>query len=304
MSSNRGARVLLVFGFLAAWIGYDAWIASHVVLDPNATRAAAHALLQTPAVQRGLADELTTALDHQLPAAAKNPHTAPAVAAAVRDPRVTAAFANTIEHIHQAVVAKNDASGPRDFTSDGRPFNSALHDALAKRDPKLAAQVDRLPPLAVHVTSKDLPHIDDPRSTADVVMVLAIGAALMLITASLLMSHDRRSVGRAGRRVAFLAITPLLVFVVLPRFLMHASGDAPQIASVLLRAYGDRVLPSVILLVGAGLAVAIGALVWPRHRADSPVPTAPPQSYTGPTPSTPSWSTTPDQPTITEKMYL
>ena len=48
MASNRGARLLLVVGFLAAWIGYDAWLVSHVVLDPNATRAAAHALVETP----------------------------------------------------------------------------------------------------------------------------------------------------------------------------------------------------------------------------------------------------------------
>ena len=296
--------MLLVVGFLAAWVGYDAWIASQVVLHPNATRAAAHALLQTPAVQRGLADQLTTTLEHQLPAAAKDPHTAPAVAAAVRDPRVSAAFADTVARIHQAVITNDSPHGPRTFTIDGRALTSALHDALARRDPQLAAEVERVPPLAVHIKSKDLPHLNDPRSTADVVVILAISAALLLITASLLVRHDRRSIARAGRRTAFLAITPLLVFVVLPRVLTHASGDAPQIASALLRVYGNRVLPSAIALALVGLAIVVGAIVWPRHLAEPASTTAPLQSYTGPTPSpSPSWAT-PDQPTITKKMYL
>jgi hypothetical protein len=303
MGSNLGARALLVVRFLAAWIGYDAWVVSHVVLDPNSTRAAAHALLETPAVRRGLAHDLTRDLDRKLPAAAKNPRVRPAVAAALRDPRVTSAFADTVARIRQTILS--DGDGAR-FTVDGRALNDALHDALAPGDPRLAAQVERLPPLDVRVKADNLPHLHDPRTAADGVALLGIIAALLLITASLLLQHDRRSIARVGRRIAYLAITPLIVFAVLPpRVLAHASGDGPGIAAALLRTYGNRVLPSAVGLVIAGLAIVVGAIVWPRaggsatqSAADAP-PSDPRRAAAAPWPRS-----APDQPEITEKLYL
>jgi len=134
-----------------------------------------------------------------------------------------------------------------------------LYEAIAPTDPQLAVQILRAPPVPVNIGSTALPHLHDARPTADVVTVLATIAALLLITASLLLRHDRRSVARVGRRIAYLAVMPLAVFVILPRVLQHASGDAPQIAAALLRAYGDRVLPSAITIVFVGIAIAIGA---------------------------------------------
>jgi hypothetical protein len=302
VGSRAGARILLVLGFLAAWVGYDAWIVSHAVLDPNATRAAAHALLQAPAVRRGLADEITTQLDKKVPAAKEDPHAPAAVAAALSDPRVTGAFADTIAQIHTAVVSSAPAqSSDETFTIDGHALSNALYDALAPNDPQLAAQVRQAPPLTAHIKVKDMPKLHDPRSTADVVTLLAVMAALLLITASLLVQHDRRTIGRVGRRTAFLAATPLFVFVALPLVLSHGSGDAQQIVSELLRVYGHRVLPSAIVLAVVGLSVAVGAIVWPRAHVD-PATTRAVPPYTGPEPPRP--RTAPDQPAITEKMYL
>jgi hypothetical protein len=134
--------------------------------------------------------------------------------------------------------------------------------------------------------------------------VLAVIAALLLITASLLLQHDRRSIARAGRRTAFVAITPIAVLVVFPRVLSHASGDAPQIGSALLRVYGDRVLPSAIGLVIAGVVVVVGAVLWPRRgRAAEEAHARGVTPYTGPE-SSPRPRVSPDQPTITDKMYL
>ena len=98
-----------------------------MVLDPNATRAAAHALLETPAVRHRLAADLTKELERQLPAAAKDAHVSAAAAAAVRDPRVSAAFADTVAHIRQAILS--DGSGTRTFTVDG----TALDGGAARR---------------------------------------------------------------------------------------------------------------------------------------------------------------------------
>jgi hypothetical protein len=304
VTQKSGARILLVLGFLAAFVGYDAWIVSHAIFDPGATRAAAHALLEAPAVRQGLADQITTELYRQLPNAEQDPRARAAVAAALHDPRVANAFADTIAQIHAAVLSGAPTrTGEQTFTIDGHALSDALHDALAPHDPQLAAQVRTVPPLAVHIKANDMPRLHDPRSTADVVTVLAVMAAFLLITASLILQHDRRTIGRVGRRTAFLAFTPLIVFFALPGVLGHASGDAAQIASALLRVYGDRVLPSAIALIVIGLTIAISALVWPRHPLrDAHDAARRPPPYTGPEPPRP--RVAPDQPSITEKMYL
>jgi len=262
MKSNTAARLLLAVGFVAAVIGYDAWIASHVILDPNTTRSAAHALIENSAVRHRLADDLTQELERQLPTAADDAHLRAAAAAAVRDPRVANAFANTVVRIREAILA--DGSGKQTFSVDGRAVTGALHDALAPADPQLAAQVARLRPLEVNLESDNLAHVKDPRSGISVIAWLGIVAALLFITAALLLDHDRRAIERAGRRTAYLAATPLLVFAVLPHVLALSSSDAPQIASVLLRVLGRRVLPSAIALVVVGLAIVAGTTVWSR----------------------------------------
>src|SRR5436853_521112 len=83
----------------------------------------------------------------------------------------------------------------------------------------VAAQLERIPPLHVRVRAGDLPRVHDPRTTANMIAVLGILAALLLITASLLLDNDRPAIGRVGRRIAFLAFMPIVVFVVLPRVL-------------------------------------------------------------------------------------
>src|SRR5258708_25095886 len=161
------------------------------------------------------------------------------------------------------------------------------------------------PPLEVHMEAGKLPRFHDPRSAAGGVALLGLLAALLLITASLLLRHDRRSIARVGRRTAYLAITPLFVFVVLPRVLAHAAGDAPRLAAALLRTYGTRVLPAAVALVIIGLAVVVGAIVWPRRALAGTAPAA------NATPADTARGArsraavgTPDQPAITEKLYL
>ncbi len=266
--SGAAARALLVVGFLAAWIGYDAWIASHVVLDPGTTRSASHALLGSPTVRSALADTITAQIDRQLPAARSDPRVAPAIAQALRDPRVEAAFADTIAQIHQTVLSDSSTAS---FRIDSRALTDALHDEVAPTDPQLAAQILQAPPLNVSINAGNLPHARDARPIANVVTLLAAIAAILFVSASLLLQHGRRSIARVGRRIAYLAVMPIVVFEVLPRVLTHASGDAPQIAAALLRVYGNRVLPSAIVLAVVGVAIAIGALVWPPRRSRNSV---------------------------------
>ncbi len=127
---------------------------------------------------------------------------------------------------------------------------------------------------------------------------------MLFVTASLILVHDRRAFGRVGRRIAYLAITPIAVFVLLPRLLAHAPGDGPQIAAALLRVYGNRILPSTVALIVVGVAIAVAAMLSPRHHLDDfDAPGSTSSRFTGP-PPTPRPGRGPDQPTITEKLYL
>jgi hypothetical protein len=300
MGSNRGARLLLAVGFVAAFIGYDAWIVSHAILDPGTTKSAAHALIESSAVRNRLADDLTKELEQQLPTATADPHVRAAAAAAVRDPRVADAFAETVVRIREAILS--DGSGKQTFTVDGRALTAALHDALLPVDPQLAAQVARSRPLEVKLESDNLSHVNDPRSGVNVIAWLGIVAALLFVTAALLLDPERRTIARAGRRTAYLAVTPLLVFALLPHVLSLSSSDAPQIASALLRVVGDRVLPSAIALVLVGLAIVAGTIVWPR---DLMTPRARKRPALPAEPA--DWRRTrvaPEPTTISEKTYL
>lgn len=299
MRRDPVARILLGLAFVAAWIGYDAWIVSHVVLDPATTRAAAHAVLQTEPVRRGLANALTDQLVQHVPEAAHDPNVRPAVAQALRDPKVVAAFAATAARIHTAVL---DGRGDATFTVDGRAVSSALRDALARRDPALAAAVAQAGPIAIPIRTHDAPGARDPRSTATTVAALAIMAALLLATAALMRDHSRRAIARAGRRLAYLAVAPLLLLVALPTLLDGMAGEVPQVAAVLLRAYAHRVTPSAIAFLVAGVSVALTAYVLPRRAAQLEPPQPPSSPYTGPPPRPEPAPAEPGR--ITEKLYL
>jgi hypothetical protein len=137
---------------------------------------------------------------------------------------------------------------------------------------------------------------------AEELAILGIVAALLFLTASLLRQHDRHAFGRVGRRIASLSVVPLVAFLVLPRVLEQLSGNTPQVASVLLRTYGRRVLPSAFGLVIVGLLVALGSAIWPR-REEAGVPAAAVTPYAGPPPR-PRPVGAPENASITEKLYL
>jgi len=306
MGSKLPARVFLVLGFLAAWIGYTSWYTARIAFDPGATRAAAHAILTAPPVQRGLADQMTTQVDRELKAAGAGQKVTDAVHAAIRDPRVANAFADALAQVHQALLVDKGEQ----ITIDTRALTSAVHDALAKQDPDLAKQFAKHGPIAVHLGGKDLPHLGAAHRTVETVSLLAILAALVLIAGSLVLCHERKVFVRVGRRTAMLSLGPLLAFVVVPFVLAHIGGNVAPIASAVLRAYRGRVLPSALVLLVAGLAVMLAAMAArlvvrpaPEATAESEPQAAPPQPlgrFAAPNPLHPS----PGEPAITETLYL
>ena len=292
MSANVIARVLLTLGFIAASIGYSSWTAQRTILDPSATQGATHALLATPAVNTMLTRELHTALTPLLAAAAPKPakHVGPkraalnaraakdahmrlnaAIDAAVRDPRFIGAFEDAITSLHRSVLA----GGAGQVTLDPRAVTTALNRAIARIDPKLAPRTKGLKAVSVPIGGADLPHIGDVRHEARVIRNCAVAIAVVLIGGALLLAHDRKTFRRVGRRTAFLALAPALVFLAVPRVLAASHNSAMSVSAAVLEAYGHRVLPSAAIFAVGGLSIWLMALALPKRRAteaDAPPP--------------------------------
>lgn len=291
MSSKIIARVLLTLGFLAASVGYSSWTAQRTFFDPAATQGATHALLATPAVKSMLTREIRTALQ---PALAQAQGVAPkgagararaasaaevklnaAIDAAVSDRQFISAFEHAITSLHEGVLS-GDAS---QVTLDSRAVTDALNKAIARIDPKIAPKTKKLRPVSVPIGGSELPHIGDIRHNVTVVGNSAIAIAMLLIGGALLLAHDRKMFGRAGRRVAFLALPPALVFVVAPRLLESSHNSAMSVSATILRAYGHRVLFSAAILAVVGISTWLIAMAIPRRRRPEPDPPPPPGEY-------------------------
>src|SRR5215212_9049998 len=201
MKSSTGARILLAIGFLAASFAYTAWIATRTAFNPDATQRAAHTLLTTDAVQKDLREQLGTQVAKELHQTNVDPRVKAAATEALRDPRVVGAFATAVADTHRALLDNVDGT----VTLDTSAVTEAVQDALAARDPKLAARLSQQPQsLELKLDAKSLPQLGKARDAARTVMWLGALAALFLIGASLLLDHDRRAVARAGRRIAYL----------------------------------------------------------------------------------------------------
>jgi len=254
MRNSLGARVLLVIGFVAASLSYGGWVALRTVLDPGATHVVARNIVATPEVQKNLADQLQTEVDKELGEAHASPQVRRAVDQAVRDPRVAEAFADALSTVQRAVLSNSGTT----VTLDARSLTSAVDDALAHTDPTLAAQLAQQAPLTATIDANKVPHLGRIHDDAQSVFVLAGLAALLLVGASLTLDHTRKAIARAGRRVAYLSIAPVLGFVLLPHLL--GTTGATGVARVALEAYGSRVVPSGIALLIIGVAVVVASM--------------------------------------------
>jgi hypothetical protein len=302
MRSGIGARILLSIGFLAAMVSLDSWIATRTVMDTAATRGMAGALLANPVVQRSLGDQVAKQVDQQLGAARNDPRIKAASAQAVRDPRVRRAFSDALARAHAALLG----DGKRVVVINSRVLTGAVHDALATRDPKAAAELARQKPLNVKLDLSKAPSLGHARDVARNAIWMALVAALLLVGGSLLLAHDRRAIRRLGRRIAYLAIGPLLIFEALPIFLESRTGDGPAVAAVVVRSYSSQVLPFAIALVVAGIVVVLGSFVG-RRRAPNPASPSPGEPFR-PEPVSPYRAAFPPPPALPvpdeERLYL
>jgi hypothetical protein len=259
VTTKIAARVLLALGFLAASISYGSWIVSRTVLDPSATRHATRALLNAPPVRASLARELHDALAPRLGRAVSDRKLDTSIRAAVADPRFVRAFDDAVATLHAAILS--DKSGR--ITLDAHQVTAALRAAIARHDPALAKRVRTLGAVTVSIGRKHVPHIGGVAHGVGRVGSLATALAILLIAGALLLVRDQSMIGRVGRRIAYLAIGPILAFVVIPRLLDANRGDAYVVAASILRGYGRQVVLSALVLAVAGISTWLVALAVP-----------------------------------------
>jgi hypothetical protein len=258
MRKRGPGRWLLVLGFIAASFSYGGWMLMATVLDPSATTAVARRVIATPVVQDNLAKQIRTQVDSELRDAHADPQVQRAVDAAIRDPRVAAAFANAVGDVQRALLSNS----PQTITINSRALTSALHDALERIDPQLAAQVAKQPPVSATIDASKAPHLRSIHNAADLVAVLGAIVALALIGTALKLNHSRKAIARFGRRVAYLSITPMLAFVVLPAVVpSHGAADVIRVA---MEEYAGRVVPSALAFLGLGVMIVIASLFMRR----------------------------------------
>lgn len=257
MRSNIGARVLLALGFIAASLAYSGWWASRTVFDSAATGRAAHALLASPAVQHDMAQQLGDQLSRQLGRADSDPHVTAAVTTALHDPRVITAFSDAVEEVHAALLGNDRET----VTLDTTALTKSVRSALEKEDPQLAARLSKTAAFKADIDSSKLPALGHLHDLGRDAVFLGALAALLMLGCSLLMAHDRKSIGRFGRRLAYMSFPPLVLFVLVPMWL-H-SGTSGAVAAAL-KSYRGGVLPSAFALVGAGALIALVAALAPK----------------------------------------
>jgi hypothetical protein len=302
VTSKIVARVFLTLGFLAASVSYSSWTAQRTILDPAATRGASHALLSTPALQAMFAKQIRTALLPVLGTTVNVPKLNAAIDRAVADPRFVGAFEDAIVSLQKGVLSDGSNRGP--VTLDASAVTTAIHDALARTAPKMANKAAKVQSVKIPIGGKDIPHVGDAIHKVRTVGRTALAVAILLVGGALLLVHDRKMFRRVGRRTAFLAIAPVLVFVVLPHVLLSMHKSPLAVSGAMLQSYGHRVVFSAAVLAIVGGSTWLIALAMPsRTRVDDadPVPQRAPAGLNPPDLRTRSLEPVP---TVPEGLYL
>lgn len=262
----------MTIGFLAASLAYSAWTTQRTIFDPAATRSATHALLATPTVHDTLAREIRTALRQTLPRGVDQAKLTAAINRAVEDPKFVAAFEDSIAAVNQSILS--DGGGR--VTIDPTAVTDSINAAMAREYPQIAPQVKKAKVASVPIGNASLPHLGNATRSVREVGNIALAVAILLIGGALALSPHRKTFRRAGRRIAFLAIAPVAVFVVAPRLIASSHNNALAVSAAILRAYSHRVLFSAVLLVVVGTGIWVATFAVPKRSAEpEPEPPAP-----------------------------
>ena len=175
---------------------------------------------------------------------------------------------------------------------------------MKRVDPAIALKVRKLKPVRVPLGATGMPHVGTSRGRVRLIGNTAIAIAFLLIGGALLLARDRKTVRRTGRRIAFLAIPPVLVFLLLPRLLASSHNSGLAVGAAILGAYGHRIMLSATLLAIAGISVWLIAIALPGHGTEPLPDAATPVPHGMPVPNLLAPSHASATPSVPESLYL
>jgi VIT1/CCC1 family predicted Fe2+/Mn2+ transporter len=255
------SRVLLWIGAIAAATSFWTFSAQRTILDPAATRDLATDLIATSAVSGTLAEQLAEQLFDRLPTEVADSDVAEIARAAIESPRFARAFAGTIESLHDQLL-DGDRSG--DVAIDTRALNRALSAAAVDVSPELAERLRSAEPIELSIDSGRLPSLEPIDHGAATLMTGSAIVALIAFALGVMLHPDPwRAVSLVGRRLAAVAVMPLVLYLVVPAAL-RALGGWGEKSATFASAYGNRILPVAISVFVGGVGLWIGGQIGRR----------------------------------------
>lgn len=277
-----------MLGTVALSIAFWAYCAQRTILDPEATRDLATALVDTDRVAGTLVDELAAQLVDRAPdgtAGAVTDSQAAAIArAAIADPRIAAAFGATLGDLHEQLLLGNEQG---DVELDTAAINAALRDSIAAVDPALADRIDAADPVALSIDAGSLPSLRAVDDRANSVLLAAALLGLIGFGLGVVVHPDPwRAVTMVGRRLVAISLVPVVFYLLVPAALRAIGAGWGETLAPFADAYGSRILPAAITLLVGGIALWMGGHVarvtqagsTPRSRRGDPDPPPPPRA--------------------------
>lgn len=263
------SRVLLWIGAIAAAVSFWTFSAQRTILDPEATRDLATELIATSAVSGTLSDQLAQQLFDRLPVDVAESEVAEIARAVVESPRFARAFALTIGALHEQLLVGDRSS---DIAIDTRALNRALTAAVADVNPQLAEQLSTAEPIELSIDSGRLPGLEPVDRGAATLMTASAVVALIAFGLGVVLHPDPwRAVSLVGRRIAAVAVMPLVLYLAVPAAL-RAIGGWGEKSATFASAYGGRILPVAIAIFVTGVGLWIGGQVGRRTALPSGSP--------------------------------
>ncbi len=268
------ARIFLLLGAVALSIAFWAYCAQRTILDPEATRDLATALVDTDRVAGTLVDELAAQLVDRAPEAAPDGTSdavtesqAAAIArAAIADPRVAAAFGSTLGDLHEQLLLGNEQG---DVALDTAAINAALSDSIAAVDPALADRIGNADPVELSIDAGSLPSLRAVDERSNNVLLAAALLGLIAFGLGVVVHPDPwQGVTMVGRRLVAISLVPVVFYVVVPAALRAIGAGWGETLAPFADAYGSRILPAAITLLVGGIALWIGGHVARVTQAD------------------------------------
>ena len=246
------AGLALFLSFLTGTVALEAFVAHHVVLDPDRAGQALSAALDEP--------ELRERLLHR------------AVPGYRKLPQPVQTVADQLAGTSSAHRAVEKVSLSDDGTIALAPLQLELAQSLRTLgQPQLAAQLTAVSGTTITVPEKYLSRYRDARETSWRVAVLGAAATLVLFLLALLLSPKRRRTVRSIGVSALLACgAAALLYWALPGVAgLVSSGSTGDVAAVVLRAERPAVLLMLLPVAVVAVVLVVGSLLARPRRTSS-----------------------------------